>query len=83
MKRNLSTKSFFPFVVAFSLSAFVFVNLHASLSVPKQNCTQEQLEHLQVKEGCNDTEARAIPVPDLSVIGRLIELTQKLLSVAN
>jgi len=84
MKRNLPAKSLFLSVVIFSLSAFVFVNLHASLTVPQQGCEQQvQLEHPQVKEESDDAEPREIPVPDVTVIGRLVELAQKFLPVAN
>lgn len=83
MKRNLTTKSFVSFVIAFSLSAFVFVNLHASLTVPQQNCTPEQMGQVQIKEECDDTETREIPVPDVTAISRLIELAQKLLPLTN
>lgn len=82
MKRNLLPKSHLLTAAIFSLSAFVFVNLHASLSAPQQVCTQAQIEQPQVKE-CDDTATRETPLPDVTAISRLIELAQKFLPVAN
>jgi len=82
MKRKSLPKSLFLFVAVFSLSAFVFVNVHANLTIPNQVCAQTNLEQPQVKD-CDDTEDQDVKIPDVSVLGRVFELAQKFLPVAN
>ncbi len=80
MKRKLLPKSFFLTAVVFSLCSFVFVNLHAGLTMPEQVCPKSKMEQPQLKES-DDTEAQDIKVPDVTVVGRVIELVQKFLPV--
>lgn len=82
MKRNSLPKSLFLFAAVFSLSAFVFVNVHANLTIPRQMHAPASLEQAQVKEG-DDTEEQDVKIPDVSVLGRVFELAQKFLPVAN
>jgi hypothetical protein len=82
MKRKLLPKSLLLTATVFSLSSYIFVNLHASRTMPTQTCTQAKTEQVQVKE-CDDTEAQDIKVPDVTVVGRVIELVQKFLPVSN
>lgn len=81
MKRKLLPKSLFLAFAVFSLSAFAFVNLHANLTLPQQSCSQTLVEQPQVQE-C-DEETSKTPLPDVTVLGRVLELAQKFLPVAN
>lgn len=82
MKRNSLPKSFFLIAVVFSLTAFIFVNVHANLTIPQQVCTQTKMEQAQVKD-CEDTDTQEMKIPDVTVLGRILELAQKFLPVAN
>lgn len=82
MKRQSLLKSFFLFASVFSLTAFIFVNVHANLTIPQEGCTKTTMEQPQVKE-CDDTEDQDVKIPDVTVLGRLLELAQKFLPVAN
>lgn len=83
MKRKSLPNSLFLIALVFSLSSLIFVNVHASLTMPDQvSCAPAQLEHPQVKDS-DDAEESDIKVPDVTVIGRVIELVQKFLPVGN
>ena len=82
MKRKSLPKSLFLIAAVFSLTAFIFVNVHANLTVVQQGCTQTKMEQPQVKE-CDDTEDQDVKIPDVTVLSRLFELAQKFLPVAN
>jgi hypothetical protein len=83
MKRKILPKSLLLTAVIFSLSSFVFVNLHANMTASKQSCSLFTLEQPQVKECDDDSDAQDIKVPAVTVIGRVINLVQKFLPVAN
>ncbi len=83
MKRKSLPKSLFLIAAVFSLTAFLFVNVHANLTIPQQQvCTQTGLEQPQVKE-CNDTDEQEVKLPDVSILGRVLELALKFIPVAN
>lgn len=81
MKRKSLPKSLFLIATVFSLTAFLFVNVHANLTIPHQVCTQSNMEQPQVKD-CDDTESQDVKIPDVTVLGRVVELAQKFLPVA-
>ena len=82
MKRKSLPKSLFLIAAVFSLTAFLFCNVHANLTIPQQVCTQAGLEQAQVKE-CNDTDEQEVKLPDVSILGRVLELALKFIPVAN
>jgi hypothetical protein len=82
MKRKSLPKSLFLIAAIFSLTAFIFVNVHANLTIPQQGCTKANMEQPQLKD-CDDTEDQNVKIPDVTVLGRLLELAQKFLPVAN
>lgn len=82
MKQHSLPKSLFLIAAIFSLTAFVFVNVHANLTSEKKECAAAIVEQPQVKE-CDETEDRDVPIPDITVLGRMLELAQKFLPVAN
>ncbi len=80
MKRKQLPKSPFLLIAVFSLSSFVFVNLHANLSNIGV-CSETKMEQPKMEE-CENGKSREIPVPDVTVVGRLLALAQKLIEVA-
>ena len=82
MKRKSLPKSLFLFAIIFSLTSFVFVNVHANLTLSQQTCMQTMMGQTKVQD-CDDAEARDVKIPDVAVLGRLLELAQKFLPVAN
>ena len=82
MKRKPLPKSLFLFVAIFSLTAFIFVNVHANLTMSNQTCMQTMMEQPQVHDR-DETEDRDVKIPDVTVLSRLLELAQKFLPVAN
>lgn len=82
MKRKSLPKSLFLITAVFSLTACIFVNVHANLTIPQQGCSQLQMEQPQVKE-CEDADDQEVQIPDVTVLGRALELVQKFLPVAN
>lgn len=82
MKRKSLPKSLFLATAIFSLTAFLFVNVHANLTVPVQVRTEVTLDQqAQVKDG--ESEEQDVKIPDVSALGRLFELAKTLISVAN
>lgn len=81
MKRNSLPKSLILAAAVFSLTAFVFVNVHANLTMPGEVCKQTRTEQPQVKE-CDDADAQELKLPNMTVLGRLLGLAQKLIPIA-
>jgi len=81
MKQARTFKSILVIVSFLSLLAFMFVNLHAnsSLKHPFSTSIMPQNE-LQSEE---TADSGKIPVADLSVLGRVWEIAQRLLDKAN
>ena len=82
MKRKSQPKSIFLIAAIFSLTSFIFVNVHANLTSPQGICSQTKIGQPQVKE-CDDSEEQDVQIPDVTVLGRVLELAQKFLPVAN
>ncbi len=80
MKRKQLPKSPFLLIAVFSLSSFVFVNLHASFSNIGV-CDKAKQEQSKLEE-CENGKSREIPLPDVTALGRILALAQKLLEVA-
>ncbi|MDO8365273.1 MAG: hypothetical protein Q7T20_00660 [Saprospiraceae bacterium] len=81
MKRSLTFKSVLATTSLVSLFAFAFVNIRADSTLTpvysKMEMTQNQVETEE------DADSRKIPVPDVSVIGRVWDIAQRLLDKAN
>ena len=76
MKRKLLPKSFFFAVSLFSLFAFAFVNLNVASDSCKssQSCLVQKVEEVEALKESN------IQVPDITLVGRLIEVAQRYLA---
>lgn len=81
MKREITFKSLLIAASLFSLLAFVFVNLRSNPSffatIHPLTMAQNQVETEEA------TESTKIAVPDVTVLGRLWDITQRLLERAN
>lgn len=77
MKRNLTPKSLILFCCAVSLSAFLFVNLHASLSL-KDQLPQGYVPTAQV-QGNGDEEDQPGRLPDFSIFGKLLLFVERVI----
>ncbi len=78
MKQEKLPKSLFLTIAIFSLFAFVAVNLHASLATPVQGHVKQELPQPRVEETAEQTN-RGLAIPDVTVLGRLFDLAQRLL----
>ncbi|MBK7936948.1 MAG: hypothetical protein IPJ82_07540 [Lewinellaceae bacterium] len=81
MKRKQLPKSLFLLIAVFSISSFLFVNVHANVANAGL-CCATKLEQPKMEESENG-KARELPVPDMTVLGRLLELAQKFIDVAS
>jgi len=81
MKQSRHSKSIFLSIATFSLAAFLFVNLHAGLTIPSQTVPGSALTQSKVEEP--DNNAYDLPLPDVTVLGRLMELVDRLLPRSN
>lgn len=81
MKREITFRSLLIAASIFSLLAFAFVNLRSntalSATLAPLSMAQNQLESEE------STESTKIAVPDVTVLGRLWDITQRLLERAN
>ena len=77
MKRNLTSRSIILFCCAVSLSAFLFVNLHASLSL-NDKLPLAYVPTAQVQTNGGD-EDRSGKLPDLSIIGKLLLFVERVI----
>lgn len=73
MKRKLLPKSFFFAASLFSLFAFTFVNVNVASS----SCQSSQSCIVQKVNEVEDMKEPGIQVPDITVVGRLIDLAQR------
>lgn len=73
MKRKLLPKSFFLAATLFSLFAFTFVNV----SVVADACQSSQPALVQTVQEVEELKGSGIQVPDITVVGHLIELAQR------
>ncbi len=81
MKQKRLPKSLLPFVAVVSMTAFLFVNVHSGNSTQNVLSASEiapaQVEHEE------DEKAYEVKVPDISLLGRVLDIAQKLLPVAH
>ena len=81
MKQIPLPKFFLLAVAAFSLAAFLFVNLHAGLcnsnTPSNQTLTQPKVENAE------EPESYDLPLPDVTVLGRLVDLAQRFIPTAH
>lgn len=77
MKQKPTFKSLLISASIFSFFAFVFVNVHSSFNM-QNNALNETFVQAQLTED-EDTADKKLAVPDVSILGRLWEITQKLL----
>jgi hypothetical protein len=75
MKNKTLPRSFFFAAAIFSLAAFLFVNVHAGLTV-NQVLPAAELAQPKVEEHNDHT----IRLPDGTVIGRVLDLAHRLIS---
>jgi len=81
MEKKQLPKSFYFIAAAFSLSAFLLVNVHAGLTIGN-NLTGSELAQSKVEDGGTQKDYD-VPVPDVTVLGKLFELAEKLLPLAH
>ncbi len=81
MKQEHTFKSLLVTASILSLFAFAFVNFRTN-STSVQPFSTIELAQNQV-ESEDESESTKIPVPDVSVLGRVWELAQRLLDKAN
>lgn len=77
MKISLRPKYFLAAVIALSLFSFVYVNLHALRSNPSANKVQAKTDHPVMVEDENEQDHQKIPVPDITVLSRIIDIAQR------
>ena len=76
MKQKPTFKTLLVVASFVSLSAFVFVNVHSNFTIQKPVISSEFVQP-QLEE--NEDDQAGIAVPDVTVLGRLWEIAQKLL----
>ena len=81
MKREITFKNVLITASFLSLLAFAFVNLSAHSNVT-QSFSKVEISHNQV-EAEETGESREIKVPNVSVLGRLWDIAQRLMDRAN
>lgn len=74
MKRKLLPKSFFFAATLFSLFAFTFVNVNVASEISKP--TKTTLIQTTIEEESDQSNTN-IPVPDITIVGRLIEVAHR------
>ena len=77
MKQKLLPKYLFAGVIALSLFSFAYVNLHAVYST--QPCLEQKATSPQpvlIEE--DDKQTTNIPIPDVTIISRVMNVVQKL-----
>lgn len=79
MKQSLTPKTFLFAAAIFSCCSFLFVNIHAVWTTPAV-ATPSELVAPKGEPAVEEEQdhARNLAMPDVTVIGRLIELAQRL-----
>ncbi|MBL7826731.1 MAG: hypothetical protein JNJ57_08880 [Saprospiraceae bacterium] len=77
MKQKSTFKSLFLAASIFSLFAFVFVNVQSKANMIPTGAPTTLVQPQMVEE--NENEEREVAVPDVTVLGRLWEIAQRLL----
>lgn len=81
MEKKQLPKSFYLIIAAFSFTAFLFVNLHAGFNLGNNT---PGLERTQAKVEEDATQKQYdVPVPDVTVLGKVFDLAEKLLPLAH
>lgn len=81
MKRSLTFKSLLITASLISLFAFAFVNLRPNSMVAQSFSKIETVQNrVESKEA---SDSREIPVPNVSVLGRVWEIAQRFLDRSN
>lgn len=75
MNKKSLHKSLFVLAITLSLASFIYVNAHASLS--GVTCAKPELAQKPSVKEEQENETREIPVPDVAVLARLVQLVQK------
>ena len=79
MKQSITPKMLLLAAAIFSCSSFLFVNLHAGLTIPATAVSTEinaGLTPASVTE--DENENGNMPMPDVTMLGRMIELAHRL-----
>lgn len=80
MKQKPTFKSILLVASFFSIFAFVFVNWNSGISLEN---TQQKAKIVQTQLEDNDDDQSNLPVPDVTVLGRLWEAAQKIILKKN
>lgn len=81
MKQKRLPRFFLPFIAVFSIGAFLFVNLHADFSL-QHTSTLPDLSQSKIENETGNKDYD-VQVPDISILGRALDIAQKLLPVAH
>ena len=77
MKNKLHVKYFIAAIFVLSLFSFAYVNLHAAFKHPAAYEQKTDSQHpVMVEE--DENEKQKLAVPDVAILGRIIDLVQKL-----
>ncbi|MBK8967473.1 MAG: hypothetical protein R3D58_05685 [Saprospiraceae bacterium] len=76
MKQKLLSKYLLAAILAMSLFSFAYVNLHAAYA-GKSTCDQSAKTTQSVLIEEEDSRASKIPVPDVTIIGRVLDIVQR------
>ncbi len=78
MKQHLTPKTFFLIAALVSCFSFLFVNIHAVWTTPAVATPTELTAPKNEPAVEEEDQDNNLAIPDVSVIGRLIELAQKM-----
>lgn len=76
MKNKLHLNYFLAGVIALSLFSFAYVNLHAAYSRQAARTEQAKTPQPVILEDQND-QNRNVPVPDITILSRIVDIAQK------
>jgi hypothetical protein len=76
MKQKLLRKYLIAAVIALSLFSFAYVNLDAAYAC-QSSCDQKIMPTQPVLIEEEEDQARKIPVPDVTIIGRVLDIVQR------
>lgn len=78
MIKQFLPKSFWLALMTASLFAFIAVNVHAHLSSPVLQTTDQELLQQQGEEAAEQAEDK-LALPDITVLGRVIDLIRHIM----
>ncbi|MBU6342561.1 MAG: hypothetical protein KGS48_13790 [Bacteroidetes bacterium] len=81
MKQKRLPKSFFLLLATVSISSFVFVNMHADIQF-QANAKLSQVAEQKMEKETDDEKNYDLQIPNAGVLGRVLDVAQKLLDVA-